>query len=226
VFTSVAIVSQSGEELQAIRQCLKNPVAFTVREFLSIADVNQGLKLHQFDVLIMRVPRFEIPHVKMVFKVRSLFPKAGLITVTSEINPNAQFQVKDVCRHKLLREPIEIEDLPSVVAKLARGEESLNRQHPRVTRGGECELYDRENNVRLKARFVDFAQMGTRLLVHPRTPLKRGSKYELHYKSTTEQGRLHRIQSNVVWAEVSSGMVGTIFNGPQQMIGLRFIAAL
>ena len=226
MFISVAIVSQSGAGLQAIRHCLKNPVAFTVREFLSIHEINQGLKLHPFDVLLMRVPQFELPHVKMVLKVRILFPRAGLITISSEINPSAQYQVKDVFRHKLLRESIELEDLTSVVSKLARGEESSNRQHPRVTRGGECELFDRENNIRLKGRFLDFAQMGTRILVNPRTPIKRGSKYELHYKSTTEQGRMHRIQSNVVWAELNSGMVGTILNGPQQIIGLRFIAAL
>lgn len=226
MFTNVAIVSQPGPELQVLRAHLRNPMRFTVREFLSLDDVNHGLKSYPFDVLLMRLAAFDTPHVSMVLKVRTRFPNAGLITVSPIIHPSARYQMRDFVRHKLLQEPTELDDLAGVVEKLAGGDLSTPRQHSRVKREGECELVDTTKGVRIKGKFLDFAQMGARLMVNPRAPLKRNSRFQLHYQSTSEPNRMHRIEVAVMWAEMASGMVGTIMNGPQQIVGLRFIAAL
>jgi hypothetical protein len=226
VFTSIAIVSQPGLEVDEIREQLRNPVRFKVREFFSLDEVNQGLKQFPFDVLLMRVKVFTPQHVQMIARVRSAFPHAGLITMSPEIDPGAKYQTKSIQRHKLLHEALELNDLQLIVEKLAKGETSAARLHPRVRREGECELVDAEKGTRWKARFLDFAQMGARLLVNPKTPLKKNMRLQLHYRSTSEPTRIHRIESSIVWAEINSGMVGTIVNGPQQVIGMRFIAAL
>ncbi len=226
MFTSIAIVSQPGLEVDEIREQLRNPVRFKVREFFSLDEVNQGLKQFPFDILLMRVKVFTPQHVQMISRVRAAFPSAGLITMSPEIDPSAKYQTKTIQRHKLLHEALELNDLQLIVEKLAKGETSAARLHPRVRREGECELFDAEKGTRFKARFLDFAQMGARLLVNPKTPLKKNMRLQLHYRSTSEPTRIHRIESSIVWAEINSGMVGTIVNGPQQVIGMRFIAAL
>lgn len=226
MFTNIAIVAQSGLELQSIRSQLRNPVKYTVREFLSLEDIKQGLRQYAFDILLIRLGRFDSAQVNTVVKVKSYFPRAGLITVSPEISPPARFQVKDIPRHKLLLEPIELEDLAAVVDKMVRGEGSATRLHPRVSRMGECELVDVERKTRIPARFIDFAQMGARISVSPREPLKANSYYQLHYRSTTEPSRIHKIESKIVWGQVSSSMVGTIIKGPEQTLGVRFIAAV
>jgi len=226
VFTNIAIVSQSGPELQEIRKLLRNPVFYTVREFLSLDDVNQGLLDFPFDVLLMRLGCFESMHVNLVLKVRARFPNVGLVTLSPEARPETRYQLKDVYRHKLLLEPLELLDLPRVIEKLVRGELSPTRLHPRVHREGECELVEMGKGEKIPAKFLDFAQLGAKISVHPRSPLKVNTIYQLHYPSTTDRGRIQKIASKVVWAKVSSGMVGTIMKGPHQTLGLRFIAAI
>ncbi len=226
MFTNIAMVSQAGPELLEIRKLLRNPVLYTVREFLSLDDVNQGLLNYPFDVLLMRLGRFETAHVNLVLKVRQRFPNVALVTLSPEVRPEARYHLKDVSRHKLLLEPLEMFDLPQVIEKLVNGASSPTRLHPRVQRDGECELVDMEKGEKIPARFLDFAQLGAKLSVQPRTPLRKNTLYQLHYPSTTEPGRIQKIASKVVWAQVSSGMVGTIMKGPQQTLGLRFIAAV
>jgi hypothetical protein len=226
LFTTVAIVSQKGPELNQIRNHLRNPARFTLREFHSLDQVNHGLTAYPFDVLLMRLNSFDVHHVTMIKKVQLRFPNIGLITVSPLIQPVARYEVKGVPRHKLLLEPMELEDLPNVVEKLARGDQSASRLHSRVMRKGECELVDADTGERTKAQFMDFAQMGARLHVQPRIPFKRNARIQLHYRSTSEPSRIHKIQSNIVWAEMASGMMGTIIHGPQQTVGLRFVAAL
>lgn len=229
MFTNIAIIASgqhANQELVAIRHQLRNPMRFTFREFLSIEDLNRGLNNFPFDILLMRLSSFEAHHVRLIFKVRQRFANAGLVTIAEGIDASAAYQIKDVFRHKLLNERMEMNDLVKVIDKLGRGEAASARMHPRVPRKGECELVEGEKGERMSCRFLDFAQMGARLILHPRTPLKRNSRYQLHYRSTTEPNRVHRIESSVVWAEVQSGMMGTIIHGPEQVVGLRFIAAL
>lgn len=225
MFTNVAIVAQPGPELNEIRKSLRNPVLYTVREFLSIEGVNQGLTNYPFDVLVMRLNQFGLPHVSLVSKVRARFPRAGLITLSPEISPQARYQIRELPGHKLLQDPLEIADLTNVIDKLVHRDGSPNRLHPRVARQGDCELVDGKG-VKIPATFLDFAQLGARLVAHPRSPLKRGGNFQLHYPSTTEPGRTQRIASKIIWEHVSSGMVDTIMKGPEQTLGLRFIAAV
>lgn len=226
MFTNIAVVAQAGMELQHIRSKLRNPVKYTVREFLTLDDVNHGLKNFPFDILLLRIPMFDAPQVNIVLKSRLHFPSVGLITISPDIRPSARYQVREVAKHKLLLEPMEVEDLAQVVEKLARGEAAPTRMHPRVHRNGECELVDPDKGSRLKCKFVDFAQMGARLLLQPRVPLRKNARYQLHYRSSSEPNHVHRIETSIVWAEIQSGMVGTIMRGPQQMVGLRFLATL
>jgi hypothetical protein len=121
---------------------------------------------------------------------------------------------------------MEIVDLPQVVEKMLRREASALRLHPRIRRECECEIIEAETGRVTTGRFMDFAQMGARIRLNPREPFKRNSHVQLKYRSTTEPTRIHHIESKVMWAEVKSGIVGTLVKGPEQVLGLRFVAAL
>jgi PilZ domain len=228
VFTNIALVAPqvTGREVQAIREQLRHPMRFTVREFLSLEEVCRGLKNFPFDILVMRLHQFDLQHVNTIRKVHGFFTRAGIVTVSPEIHPQARAQVREFNRHKLLLEPMELQDLTRVVEKFSRGEGSPARLHPRILREEECEIVDTENDLRFPAKFIDFAQMGARIKVQLREPLKIHSRVQIHYRSTTEPGRVHKIESKIVWGQVSSGMMGTIVKGPAQTLGLRFIAAI
>lgn len=226
MLSNIALVTAPVPEVAAIRKRLKNALKYNVKEFLSLDEVNQGLATFPFDLLILRLAVFQSAQVATLAKIRARFPHQGLISVSPEIHPSARFQVRDFSRHKLLSDPGEIDDLPQVVGKLLLGGSSTLRMHPRVRRVGECEVVDMSSGQRSPGQFVDFAQMGARLNVQPKIPFKRNTRVELTYRSTSDPGRIHRIESNVVWAEISSGIVETVLNGAQQSIGLRFVAAL
>jgi hypothetical protein len=226
VFTRVAIVAQDEPELQSIRNQLRNPVRFSVKEFLTLDDVNEGLASFPSEVLVMRVSSFETKQVPMLMKVRMRFPNKGLITVAPYIDPSARYQVREMPKHKLIHEPTEIADLAQIIDLLAKGETTQHRMHARVKRDGEAELVDVKRGIKHRARFMDFAQMGARMLVNVTEPIRANSRIQLHYRSTTEPGRIHKIESQVVWEQFTSGIVDTLVHGPQQMLGLRFIASL
>ena len=226
MFTRVAIVAQDEPEINVIRSYLRNPVRFTVREFLSLEEVNGGLSSFPFDVLVMRLSCFETRQVPMIVKVRTLFPDSGLVTISPIIDPSARYQVREVPKHKLIHEPNEVSDLAQVIDLLAKGQMTPHRLHSRVRREGDAELVDVKRGVKYHAKFMDFAQMGARLMVNVTEPIRANTRIQLHYRSTTEPGRVHRIESQVVWQQFTSGIVDTLVHGPQQMLGLRFIAAL
>ncbi len=211
-------------------QMLANPVRFLVREFRSLEDVRAGLGAYPFDVLVLRFPVFEAPQVSSLLKLRQIFPSAAIVSVCPQINPSARYQIRDLIRHKLLQEGSELHDLPRVIEKFARGESAATRMHPRVRRDGDCELVDPASGMRLRGRFVDFAQMGARVAVHSGRMIRRNARLELHYWSAVELGRLQKIESKVVWTEDCrnglGGWIETILHGPMQEVGLRFIAAL
>lgn len=227
--SKIAIVSPSGPELVAIRNHLANPARFSLREFRSLDEVNQGLRSYPFEVLVIRLPIFDTPQVSTLLRLRQIFPKAGLITVSPDIQPGARYQIRELVHHKLLHEATELPDLQRVAEKFVKGEVNATRLHPRVRRDGDCELFDPTSRTRIRGRFVDFAQMGARLLVNSRVPLRQNMRIELHYQSTTEIGRLQRIESNVVWVEDCGNKAAGTFDflrGSLQEVGLRFIAAL
>ena len=226
MFTRVAIVAQDEPELQSIRSQLRNPVRFSVKEFLTLDGVNEGLALFPSEVLVIRVSSFETKQVPMLMKVRMRFPDKGLITIAPYIDPSARYQVREMAKHKFIHEPTEITDLAQIIDLLAKGETTQTRMHARVKRAGEAELVDVKRGIKYRAKFMDFAQMGARLLVNVTEPIRANSRIQLHYHSTTEPGRIHKIEAQVIWQQLASGLVETLVHGPQQMLGLRFIASL
>lgn len=222
----VAIIAQAQPELEAIRYELRNPIRFATRVFLSLDEISVGLKDFAFEVLILRIGRFAMANVAMLVKVRTHFPQAAIVLIASEIEPSARFQCRAMPNVKLITEESELHDLGLIVEKLARGEDHPARQHARVRRNTAAEIFDAKTKQKLNAKFVDFAQMGARVLMNTREPLKRNDRVQLHYESTTEPGKIHRIEAVVVWQQITSGMVGTIVNGPQQTVGVRFLAKI
>lgn len=232
MFTGIAIVAQlndSRSALNNIRLKLRGDnfiSRYRIREFLSVLDLNSGLKGFQFEIMLIHVPFFRIEHVNVVLKIRQRFPHAGLISLASEIDPSARFRVKDVPRHKLLNENLELDDLTKVIGKLLGADSSYPRQHSRVERIGDCELVNMVNGERTKCQFLDFAQMGARLILQTAVPLKKNTRFQLQYRSTSEPDRFHRILANIVWTEFSGGLVDSLVRGVKQTVGVRFIAAV
>jgi hypothetical protein len=225
--TRVALISQEGPELQDLRMQLRNPLRFAVKEFHTLEAVTRELSDFAFDVLIIRVPYFHPTHVAMLEKIRRRFSEPALITSAPEIDPSARYQVRKLVNHKLLEEPVETGDLVRLIEKMRAGDPGALRLHPRRRRMGQAEIVDHAGG-RHPAKFLDFAQMGARLVVRPRERILRNTHLQLHFASTSDPGKVHRIESVVVWEGFSNGggMVDSIVNGPHQTLGLRFIAAL
>jgi hypothetical protein len=188
--------------------------------------VKRDLGLFPADIMVMRLPRLELAHLGNLAKIRTVFPRVGLITVTDSADPAARYHAREISGLKLLLAPLELNDLQRIVEKMLRREASALRLHSRVHREGGCEIVDPETGKVTPASFLDFAQMGARVRLHPREPFRRNNRLQLRYRSTTEPSRVHRIECHVMWAEVKSGIVGTLVHGPEQVMGLRFIAAL
>jgi DNA-binding NarL/FixJ family response regulator len=225
LFRKIALVAHPGLELASIREMLKNPLRYSVREFLSMEEIKDGLRQYPFDILMLRLKYFDARHLPLLAKTRSAFPSVGLITLAGEIDPGARFQVRSLSSHKLLHEPMELQDLHQVIDKLAKGDSQPIRLHPRVRREGGAELVDMKYGFRHPAKFLDFAQMGARLTVTAKVPLVKNRHYQLHYPSSSDTSRIHKLETKVIWEKVTSGL-GTIVCGPEQEVGLRFIAAL
>lgn len=222
----IAPVEPESQELAAIRSRLKNPLRYRVREFLTMAAINEGLGSFPFDVLILWLPKFRLESVALVKKLRLYFPSSSVVIVSPEIDPGARFQIRQTGRLKIISEETELNDLQKVVEVLVAGSAGPIRLHPRVPREGLCKLVDATTGEVISSEFVDFAQMGAQLVLNPRVPLRKGARIQVHYPSMSEPGRTNRIESVVVWTQMKSGMVGTLMNGPTQAIGIRFIAAV
>ena len=111
MLTRIALVAPSGHAQKKVRALLSRPLAYLVREFQNMDEVQAGLGQFNFQVLIARVPQFEVAHVPMIAKLRLAYPQAGLITLSPSIDPQARFQLRNTTRHTLLDEELEIEDL-------------------------------------------------------------------------------------------------------------------
>jgi hypothetical protein len=223
--TKIALISQPGPEQHSIKSLLRNPLRYQVREFLSLDSVARELGTFEFEVLLMRVPVFAQNHVVMAERVRRRFPLTALITSAAQIEPGARYQARLIANHKLIYEPTELKDLPEIIDKMKKGEPSSLRLHPRTQRDGAADVVD-DHGRRWQARFLDIAQMGARVVVRTRERIKRNSRVQLHFPSTSEPGRTNRVEALVVWENITGGMVNTIVNGPVQTLGLRFIASL
>ena len=226
MLVKVAVVAQNEPELEAIRHRLKNPLRFMVREFLTLDEVKSGLHDFSAEVLLLRIHQFTAKNVPMLMKVRAAFPDTGLVMMANEVEPGARFQVRSMPHAKILEERTEVDDLALMVEKLARKDDHPLRLHVRMKRESHAEIVDPILGTRTPARFVNFAQMGAGLCVQTAVPLKKNDRLQVHYHSSAEPGKIHRIEAMVIWGTMMGGIVNNVINGPQQMVGLRFIAAL
>lgn len=225
--TRIALVSRPGQDLEIVRAAFRNPVKFTVREFLSMEAVVQGLVSFPMHLLIMRVQSFEERHLQMLTKARRRFPSTAMITLAKEIPPALRPKIaaldRSISSFRVLEEPLEVGDLTALVEKLRRGEPSWHRLHPRARRGEPVQVVDKRGLIH-RGHFLDFAQMGARLVVPSLQKFEVKDSVQLIYNSASEPGRQHRIEAKVVWSSFDGGIVDQFMGVKQQTTGLRFIA--
>lgn len=212
--------------LRRIRTVLANPLRYSAREFLTLDDVKAKLSSYPFDVLLTRFPRFGDEQIKIVERLRLLWPEAPLITLAPCVLPSTRYQVRGIPHHKLLDDETELEDLPAVISGLLENDGNKQRLHSRNMRSGEVQIFGDEGRWKVEAEFLDFAQMGARLSVESPIPFERKMRVQICYRSSMDPTRMHRIESQVVWAGKTSSKLETWMTGARQEIGVRFIAAL
>lgn len=230
MLTRIALIAAPELGLDVIRRELANPLKYTLREFLSMEEVNTGLASFSAEVLLARFRRFGPEQLRSVQKMRSLFPDTGLVTLVRETDGAAVFASREIPHHKMINENSELPDLARVVEKLRRHEWSGVRLHPRVARRGDAEILVMNPQsatavAKWRAKFVDFAQMGARLVLEEnpgRSRLEQGCRVQLHYRSSSEPTKMHRIETKVVWEKEVKGWISS----QERMVALRFIAAL
>lgn len=220
----IALVSAPGADLDKVRAAFRNPMRFTLREFLSMESVVHGLVSFPTDVLLMRIPRFTDRHLVMANKALRRFHKSLVLVLAREVDPSARVKSTGMERFKILQEPLEVADLPAIVEKMHRGEESKHRLHPRARREGMVQIID-QNGVVHRAQFLDFAQMGARLSVASLNKFQPRDSVQIVYGSSAEPGKFHKVEAKIVWSTFSGGFVDQFMGVKQQMAGIRFIAA-
>lgn len=220
----IALVSAPGVDLDKVRAAFRNPMRFTLREFLSMESVVHGLVSFPTDVLLMRIPRFTDRHLVMANKALRRFHKSLVLVLAREVDPSARVKSTGMERFKILQEPLEVADLPAIVEKMHRGEESNHRLHPRARREGMVQIID-QNGVVHRAQFLDFAQMGARLSVASLNKFQPKDSVQIVYGSSAEPGKFHKVEAKIVWSTFSGGFVDQFMGVKQQMAGIRFIAA-
>lgn len=224
MLTRIAVVSSPGEDLEKIRASIRNPMKYTVREFLSMDAVLAGLASFPMEILLLRCAKFEDRHVEMAIRAGRRFPSAVVMALAKHVEPMARVKSMKLERFRLLQEPLEVSDLAAIIDKHRSGCASAQRLHPRARREQEVQVHDSKGRVH-RGRFLDFAQMGARISVPSFYKLEPKESVQIVYNSSTDSGRLHRIESKVVWAESSGGLVDQLMGVKQQTAGFRFIAA-
>ncbi|CAN5641406.1 hypothetical protein BH10BDE1_BH10BDE1_11490 [soil metagenome] len=224
MLTRIAIVSAPGGDLEKIRSAFRSPMKFTVREFLSMEAVIHGLVTFPMEILVLRVGTFEEKHVDMVLRARRRFHEAAIVTLARDVHPSARLKATRLERFKLLQEPLEIGDLPAIAEKLLNNDPSAHRLHPRARRDGVVQIVDKRGLVH-RGQFLDFAQMGARLLVPSLQKFEARDSVQIVYGSMSEPGKQHRIEAKIVWSAFDGGLVDQFRGVKQQTAGVRFIAS-
>ena len=232
MLTRLALIAPPGLSQQKLRTALSRPLAYSVREFQSLEETRAGLSQFPFEVLIARLPQFELSHVPTIEKLASLFPHAGLVTISPKIDAQARFCVRNLKRHSVIDEELELCDLDRIIAKAAKPwETGVARMHPRAKRNDTAvlvstdEMYDED--FFHDARFLDFARMGARLQIPKRLAekIRSKSRLELRYRSTEDLSKVHRLETRVVWVRKTNPLE-SVLAGSKWSVGLRFIAEL
>jgi hypothetical protein len=232
MLTRLALIAPPGLSQQKLRAALSRPLSYVVREFQSLEETRAGLRHFPFEVLIARLPQFELSHVPTIEKLSQIFPHAGLITVSPKIDTQARFCVRNLKRHSVVDEELEFADLDRIIAKAAKPwATSTARMHPRAKRQDEAvlvttdEMYDED--FFHDARFLDFARMGARLQIPMKLAEKLApkSRIELRYRSTEDISKVHRLEARVVWVKKTNPLE-SMLAGSKFTVGLRFVAEL
>ena len=220
----IAIVSLPGNDLDKVRSALRNPMKFTVREFLSMQSCTDELASFPMEILILRVSHFDEKQIAMICKVQRRFPAAAVVVLAKEVNPVARLKAATFPRFKLLQDPLEVSDLASIIEKLRKNDPSLHRLHPRARRHDAVQVID-SKGISHRGHFIDFAQMGAKLSVPSLEKFGRQESVQIVYDSSSDPGKLHRIQAKVIWSTFGIGLVDQFMGVKQQFAGVRFIAA-
>lgn len=220
----VAIVGKPSEGLTLIHHRLETQSIFRVRSFVSLDAVQDGFAEKDFHCIIIHVPVLRESDARWIEKLRSRFAQLAIVIVAQRIEPKVRFYLRTVERFRIIDEEYEIEDLNEVLVKLSGNDVGLLRLHTRARRAGWAELVDPDGKVKFKAQFIDFAQMGARLLVHTEE-ISPKSKWILRYSSSVEVGRVQSLHCFVVWQTNAPRTWEQLLSRPQRVVGLRFIAA-
>ena len=234
MLTRLALIAPVGLSQQKLRTALSRPLSYNVREFHSLEETRAGLAHFPFEVLIARLPQFELAHVPTIEKLAHMFPQAGLITVSPKIDAQARFCVRNIKRHSVIDEELELCDLDRVIAKAAKPwvtESASSRMHPRAKRLDDAvlvtndEMYDED--FFHDAKFLDFARMGARLQIAPKLAekLQPKARIELRYRSSEDLSKVHRLEARVVWIKKTNPLE-RVLAGSKFTVGLRFVAEL
>ena len=226
MFVNIAVVAPPGPALDLIRSGLRNPILHTVREFLCLEEVNQSLSGFSFDILIARYPQVDERSASSLQALHARFHRRALVVVSPQISPEIRYQFREMSKLIFVHEKFEVHDLPRIVEVVSKGSIHPARLHVRSSRQEAAKLLNSENGQKVSARLIDLAQMGARVLVPTPVNIQKNRRVQLQYPSRSEPGKIHRIEAKVVWVEVSAGLMSTFMTGPEQQLGLRFIAAL
>lgn len=224
MLTRIAIVSAPGVDLEKIRSAFRNPMKFTVREFLSMDAVVHGLISFPMEILVMRVPIFADRQVASIMKARRRFDGVSILVIAKEVEPSTRVQAAKIENFKLVQEPHEVTDIAAVAEKLRRGDKSALRLHPRARREDVIQVIDARGVIH-QGHFLDFGQMGARVSVPSLKKFEPRESVQLIYGSSSQPSKQHRIEAKIVWSSFGGGFVDQFMGVKQQQAGIRFIAA-
>jgi len=224
MLTRIALVSRPDRDLEWIRSEFRNPVRFTYREFLSMQEVLHGLIDFPMDLMLLRLPQFREAHLPMLHRLRGKFQKVSVIVMAGEAEPRARAMLTGLERLSFLADPEERRDLSAMIERWQRGQPVGLRQHARIKREGEVILTDRLGKP-YRARFLDFAQMGARVVVESLRSFDHREALKVDYASTQgDPGRRQVLEARVVWSKDSAGFVDSLRGVRSRTLGLRFVA--
>jgi hypothetical protein len=221
-----AIISPDGWGLDSIRAHLRSKALAVDCEFHSLLEISENLRPGMFDLLVLRFDKLSRQTLNQIQRLRLLERRAGLVTVASQIESALRFEARSLERHILLEEPSELKDLASSLHVLFEKSDSLligsrrarARLHARVQRAEELTVYQSDGADKKSGYFIDFAQMGARVVLEGKHRFQERDPITVEYRSSTDRSRIHRIHSKIAWVRESGA------NHTQ--LGVRFIASL
>ncbi|MES2855449.1 MAG: hypothetical protein V4692_06290 [Bdellovibrionota bacterium] len=213
----IGLIAPGGFELRSIREQLARADMRAAREFHHLDEIGRHLKAGDFSLLILRFEQFTRNTIQQLLRLRSIEKDAGFITVVSKVEASLRFEARSLTRHILLEDPLEMKDVASSVEVLTSTYRSKGRMHPRSPRAEELAIYPGEGNFKNTGYFVDFAQMGARLVIDGKSGFTENQIVTVEYRSSTDRSRVHRIHSKVAWVRACKSN--------HTLLGIRFIAS-